>query len=113
VTGIFGGAISGGSNFAQTYMSAGGNNCISGCTIACACNYNPAANITNLAACTFDNCSGCTYPDAENYDPNAGSDDGSCTFNLQNPCPADLNQDGSVTTADLLQFLGAFGTVCQ
>lgn len=113
VTGIFGGAISGGSNFAQTYISAGGNNCISGCTIACACNYNPAANITNLAACTFDNCSGCTYPDAENYDPNAGTDDGSCTFDLQNPCPADLNQDGSVTTADLLQFLGAFGTVCQ
>jgi hypothetical protein len=94
-------------------MSTGGNNCISGCTIACACNFNPAANITNLADCTFDNCSGCTYPDAENYDPTAGSDDGSCTFDLQNPCPADLNQDGSVTTADLLQFLGAFGTVCQ
>lgn len=30
-----------------------------------------------------------------------------------NPCPADLNQDGSVTTADILQFLGAFGTNCE
>jgi hypothetical protein len=113
VSGIFGGVIFGGADLAPTYISTGGNNCISGCTVSCACNYNPAANITNLAACTFDNCSGCTYPDAENYDPNAGTDDGSCTFDLQNPCPADLNLDGSVTTADLLQFLGAFGTVCQ
>ena len=40
------------------------------------------------------------------------SDDGSCTFDIANPCPADLNGDGSITTGDLLIFLGAFGTIC-
>lgn len=113
ITGVFGGIIQGGANFPQTYFSVGGNNCVPGCTIECACNYNPNANIANIASCTFDNCAGCTYVDATNYSANASTDDGSCIFDLQNPCPADLNQDGSVTTADLLQFLGAFGTVCQ
>jgi hypothetical protein len=113
ITGVFGGVIQGGASFPQTYFSVGGNNCIPGCTIECACNYNPNANVANIASCTFDNCAGCTYVDATNYSANASTDDGSCIFDLQNPCPADLNQDGSVTTADLLQFLGAFGTVCQ
>jgi hypothetical protein len=51
-------------------------------------------------------------PDAANYDAAAISDDGSCTFDIANPCPADLNGDGSITTGDLLIFLGAFGTIC-
>ena len=55
---------------------------------------------------------GCSYPDASNYDAAAVSDDGSCTFDIANPCPADLNGDGSITTGDLLIFLGAFGTIC-
>jgi hypothetical protein len=28
-------------------------------------------------------------------------------------CPADLDQDGNVGVADLLNLLGAYGTVCQ
>ena len=40
-------------------------------------------------------------------------DDGSCTFNVANPCPTDLNGDGQTTTSDLLIFLGAFGTDCE
>ena len=51
-------------------------------------------------------------PDAENYDETAVTDDGSCSFDIANPCPADLNGDGSVSTADLLEFLTAFGQVC-
>ena len=39
-------------------------------------------------------------------------DDGSCNFEIANPCPADLNGDGSVSTADLLEFLTAFGQEC-
>ena len=60
-----------------------------------------------------DGCTGCTYEDTTNYDETDGNDDGSCAFDLSNPCPEDINQDGSVTTADLLLFLGAFGTVCE
>jgi len=113
IGGVFGGVISGGENYGPEYFSVGGNNCIEGCDIACACNYDPAANILVIEECNFDDCSGCTYADATNFDANAGVDDGSCEFDLSNPCPADINEDGSVTTADLLQFLGAFGTVCE
>ena len=110
---MFGGLVTGGELYGPAYISVGGNNCIEGCDIACACNYDPVANITVLDECVFDACTGCTYADATNYDETAGNDDGSCEFDLSNPCPEDINQDGSVTTADLLLFLGAFGTVCE
>ena len=113
ISGVFGGVITGGENYGPEYISIGGNNCIEGCDIACACNYDPAANILVIEECNFDDCTGCTYADASNYDPAAGVDDGTCEFDLSNPCPADINEDGSVTTADLLVFLGAFGTVCE
>lgn len=112
IQGVFGGIVTGGENFGPEYISIGGNNCIEGCDVACACNYDPAANILVIEECNFDDCSGCTYADASNYDANAGVDDGTCEFDLSNPCPADINEDGSVTTADLLVFLGAFGTIC-
>jgi hypothetical protein len=110
--GVYGGMLSGGVQGA-TYFSVGGNNCIEGCAISCACNYDAAVNIPNLDDCTFDGCGGCTYEDATNFDSSAIADDGTCVFDTANPCPADLNEDGSVSTADLLQFLGAFGTVCE
>jgi hypothetical protein len=126
ISGVFGGVISGGVEFGPEYVSVGGNNCIEGCDIACACNFDPAANITVIEECDFDDCSGCTYTNASNYYPldDEGNpitdgfvppsvDDGTCVFDLSNPCPADINEDGSVTTADLLVFLGAFGTVCD
>jgi len=53
---------------------------------------------------------GCTYPDADNYNPEATLDIGTCVFT--NDCPADLDGEGSVTTSDLLLFLGAFGITC-
>ena len=74
---------------------------------------------------------GCTYSDASNYNDLATSDDGSCVFeecdpnagydagfeagvdSVDNTCPSDLNGDGSITTGDLLVFLGSFGTVCD
>jgi hypothetical protein len=111
--GIFGGALSGGVNFPPTYFSLGGNNCIEGCSIACACNYDEAATILVMDDCEFDGCEGCTYAEATNYDPAAAADDGTCVFDLSNPCPADLNQDGYVTTGDLLEFLAAFGVDCE
>jgi hypothetical protein len=56
---------------------------------------------------------GCTYADASNYDDAANMEDGSCTFDLGNTCPGDLNEDGVVGTPDLLVFLAAFGTDCD
>jgi hypothetical protein len=57
---------------------------------------------------------GCTYMIAVNYDPMATIDDNSCTFdgNVSTGCPSDLNGDGTVSTADLLEFLISFGQVC-
>jgi hypothetical protein len=112
LTGIFGVPLNGGSNFAASYISIGGDNCTEGCTVQCACNFDPTAILAADELCTFDNCSGCTYEDASNFSAVAVADDGSCIFVIANPCPADLNEDGTVTTADLLVFLGAFGSIC-
>jgi hypothetical protein len=47
------------------------------------------------------------------YDSAATDDDGSCTIAGGNACPTDLNGDCQTNTADLLDFLVAFGTVCD
>ena len=112
IVGAFGGVVAGGAGESVTFNVGSGDQCVVDCDIACACNYNPATNISDVSLCVFDGCSGCTYPDAENYDETAVSDDGSCSFDIANPCPADLNGDGSVSTADLLEFLTAFGQIC-
>ena len=88
-----------------------------GCTDATACNYDANATIDDgscqvldeCGVCGGDNssCSGCTDPAAENYDPAAIVDDGTCEF--APACPEDLNQDGQVTVADILQLLADFG----
>jgi hypothetical protein len=56
---------------------------------------------------------GCTYEEAENYDATANMDDGSCEFSSAGDCPGDLNNDSSIGTPDLLQFLSVFGTSCE
>ncbi|MCB0761038.1 MAG: hypothetical protein KDC12_05895 [Flavobacteriales bacterium] len=56
---------------------------------------------------------GCTYPDADNYDPQATYDDGTCTGPSGSGCVGDLNNSLHVDTSDLLIFLGAFGNVCN
>lgn len=50
---------------------------------------------------------GCMDPLADNYDPAAVVDDGSCTTVVA--CFGDLNGDSSVTVADLLLILSDFG----
>ena len=88
-----------------------------GCTDVNACNYDAGATIDDgscleldaCGVCGGDNstCSGCTDPEADNYDPNALVDDGSCVF--APACPEDLNNDGQITVADLLELLADFG----
>ena len=53
---------------------------VPGCTDSAANNYDPSAN-TDDGSCTYDPVvPGCTDPSANNYNPNATTDDGSCTF---------------------------------
>ena len=57
---------------------------------------------------------GCTNELALNFSYSAEMDDGSCVFEtVANPCPQDLNGDGTVSVADLLNLLGAFGEECS
>ena len=112
VLGAFGGLVSGVAPDSFTFNVGSGDQCVVGCDISCACNYDAAVNISDVEQCVFSGCEGCTYPDASNYDAASVSDDGSCTFDIANPCPADLNGDGTITATDLLIFLGAFGTTC-
>jgi predicted extracellular nuclease len=106
-----------GSNWQASWVDGGTpgapNSSAFGCNDATACNYNATAYLADNSSCTYD-CYGCTYPDAENYTNGASFDDGTCTFSAgANPCPSDLNGDGTVTTGDLLIFLGAFGAICE
>ena len=55
---------------------------------------------------------GCTYPEAENYDPDADEDDGSCVILGSNPCPTDIDGDGLTSVPDLLLLLGNFSLEC-
>jgi len=54
--------------------------CIYGCIDATANNYNPNADLDD-GSCTYD-VFGCTDPEANNYNPNANVDDGSCTYDV-------------------------------
>ncbi len=57
---------------------------------------------------------GCTYESATNFNELATVDDLTCEFENTNvsECNADLNNDGVVSTADLLLFLVTFGQLC-
>ena len=58
------------------------NTQVSGCTDPNAQNYDPNANVDD-GSCTYAPISGCTDPNAVNYDTNATVDDGSCTYGQQ------------------------------
>ena len=97
-----------------------------GCTDSSACNFDPQATDDDGSCATNDDCgvcggdnsscSGCTDPTFVEFDPYASIDDGSCEFDETgggNDCPGDLDGDGAVATADLLNFLSFFGTTCN
>ena len=83
------------------------------CGGSCTSDYN------NNGVCDDQEVPGCTYAFAENYNPDATDDDGSCTvaecdLSEEDGCnlEGDLNGDGFVGTGDLLDFLTQFGAEC-
>ena len=68
--------------------------------------------------CDPDEVFGCMYPFAQNYNPEATTDDGSCQFPEgcaeETACGLvyDGNNDGVVGSGDLLQLLTEFGQTC-
>lgn len=80
---------------------------ISGCTLTLAQNYNPVA--------TFDDGScqlpGCMDTLAWNFNPYANVPDASC-FGVDTGCAGDLNADGLIGASDLLEMLQLFGALC-
>lgn len=82
-----------------------------GCTLAAAENYNPDAVIDD-GSCFL---AGCTDEDALNFHPAFTFDDGTCTYasDFENACLMDGDGDGSIGVGDLLTLLTMFGTTCQ
>ena len=65
-------------------------------------------NLNDL--CDGDETVGCTYPAAENYNPAATMDDGTCIET--ETCVGDFNGDGQIQLEDLLDFFLLYGTSC-
>ncbi len=84
----------------------------SGCTYPGATNYD-AVNTSDDGSCIF---LGCIDSEALNFIDHANSDDGSCVYEEcagESDCPFDANGDGEIGSADLLEFLVAFGQACE
>lgn len=81
-----------------------------GCTDDVAANYNPLATVDD-GSCV-EAVTGCTYMDALNYSASASVDDGSCIFDCVDACPFDVDGNGSIGSADLIEFLATYGTSC-
>ena len=72
-----------------TTITIGSNIATCGCTDPGADNYDPSATIDD-GSCLY---CGCTDPLADNYDPNASCDDGSCVYTPPaNPCQLQVDE---------------------
>ena len=110
---VFGSPVSAGQVSSSFTMVITPNaNGILGCTYANASNYLPVATIDD-GSCVY---AGCMDPEASNFQIFATTDDGSCSYEcaaVEGPCMFDANNDGSIGSADLLDFLTAFGVSCE
>ena len=84
-----------------------GNHCMTGstCTDPIAYNYNPIADALGSgdnSSCLYSQflVFGCTYESANNFNPDANVDDGSCEYNL-----GDLNEDGTLDILDVVSLV--------
>ena len=85
-------------------------NPIAGCTYINASNFNIYATEDD-GSCVF---FGCMDQEAPNYNPLANFDDGTCEEpGSSSGCVSDINEDGTVTTQDLLLLLADYGSACE
>lgn len=91
------------------FFSVGGVLCTS-CQDMNACNFDASGVYADCDACEYDSCAGCTYSFAENFDPAATYDDGSCTEAVG--CIGDANNDNVVNILDLAAVSSNFGAPC-
>ena len=99
-------------NYNEEATEDDGSCVASGCTYPGATNYS-AVNTSDDGSCIF---LGCTDSTALNYIAFANSDDGSCVYEEctgESDCPFDANGDGEIGSADLLEFLVAYGQACS
>ena len=99
-------------NYNEEATDDDGSCVASGCTYVGATNYDPV-NTSDDGSCIF---LGCTDSTALNFIAHANSDDGSCVFEEctgESDCPFDANGDGEIGSADLLEFLVAYGQACS
>lgn len=87
-------------------------NLCNGCNDPFSLNFNPFS-LNDPTQCDIEVSFGCTYASASNYSASANTDDGSCIFDLGQECSEDINQDGLISTADLLLMLSSFGGACN
>jgi plastocyanin len=83
-----------------------------GCTDPFSLEFDPFAG-SDDGSCTTPLVEGCTYPMADNYNPAANVDNGSCELSGSSSCPTDVNGDGATSVGDLLLLLGSFGMPCE
>ena len=81
-----------------------------GCTDPDDVAYSPFSEDDEL--CGEAGATGCTYPSAVNFDSSAFFEDGTCVFETAN-CAQDINEDGLIGIADILDLLTLFGTICD
>ena len=72
--------------------------CVYGCTDPAANNYDPDADLED-GSCTYD-ILGCTDPEANNFDPTANVDDGSCTYDIYGCTDPMANNYNPLATID-------------
>lgn len=87
---------------------------VTGCTDPAFVEFDANANVLDPTACLTGVVLGCTYAEAENFAPIANTENGTCTFGfVTSVCEGDLNGDGAIGAADLLDFLSVFDTTCD
>ena len=125
-------------NYSESATYDDGNCTYPGCEDPLACNYLPFPGCLETCIYPAGQIHGCTYASATNYDVSANTDDGTCIFDLVDSgmcgtgtyfdavtstclpdgtatgdgCPGDLDNDGFISTNDLLAFLAVFGAAC-
>lgn len=92
-------------NYDQAAIIDDGSCVYEGCTDMASANYNPIASVDDGSCVTV----GCMDPAGYDFDPNANFP-GGCDY--PDPCPGDINDDGTVNVSDLLEFFQLYGVDC-